>query len=491
MALPAWATADADGRFGGGDRRLAWAAGLNGLAGLFQLLGSLVSTLILSRLLGPEDFGIYGMVLPVVAVLMLLADGGSVYHTLRSPRVEEPALTASFWYGLALSCVLSLFLIPLAPALAAAMAEPRVAEATLVTGLAIGAIGLGFQHNALILRCFRTELRALTIILSVTLSVAAAVLAAWLGAGYWALVVLFLGRTALQTALAWWLTGWRPGRPRPLPGHRAEIRRLGLPELYGRVLLSLIRDADKLLVGVAFSTATTGFYALAHMLCYLPLRQVLAPVTAVVIPYLSEHKAEPASVFDRAVTLFALFITALWPGAVFCALYAEPIMGVIVGEAMAGAGAFVPPLLIAGVLSMSGSFLSTPFQALDRPGRTARHNTELLAILVLCLGAALAHGSALAIGYGVLAANLISLVLRSVDFVRFSGLGRRAFAPLLGPLAATALVPGLVVALDRGFGWSATFGGALLVVGVALTLYGLSVALLHGRTLRRLLSDRR
>lgn len=317
-----------------------------------KFLLHLAGTVVLARLLAPEDYGLFAVVFAVVAFFSIFRESGLSAATVQSAEVTHAQVSALFWIGLALCAALALLTAASAPLVGWLYEDARFVPMTvaLSAGFLFGAAGA--QHRALLRRQMRIGVLSLVEVASFALGVVAAVAAALAGARYWALVVLHLTLNA-ATALGLWLAcDWRPGRPARAEGVRPLVAFGG--HLTGFEVVSyLARNADFLLIGWYWGARPLGFYDKAYQLMLLPVLHVALPLGSVVFPALSRLRDDAPrfrAYFDRCVLLTVatgmplvafLFVTA--DRAVPFVLGAQWAEAVPVFRALAPA-AFVGPL---------------------------------------------------------------------------------------------------------------------------------------------------
>src|SRR5262245_28456268 len=70
---------------------------VTGISQLVKLPFQLATVTVLPRLLAPEDFGVYAMVLPIMGILVLLQDLGFMSAIIQTPELTRERLAALFW----------------------------------------------------------------------------------------------------------------------------------------------------------------------------------------------------------------------------------------------------------------------------------------------------------------------------------------------------------------------------------------------------------
>ena len=291
----------------------------------------LVSTVVLARLLTPEDFGLVAMVTAITGVAALFADAGLSQATIQREEISHNQISTLFWINVAISLMLVLVAAALAPALAWFYAEPRLIGITLAAAGTFLFSGLMVQYDALLKRQMRYTSLAIRDVACWAVGVSVAMVMAWRGAGYWALVALPLTISLMQMILSWFMVSWRPGLPR----RSAEVRSMlhfGGNLTASNFISYLGRNADNVLIGWFWGAGALGLYSRAYSLLMLPLRQLNAPVAAVAIPAFCRIQDDPerfARYYLRTINMI-MWMSAPLIGFLFVA--AEPVILLTLGD---------------------------------------------------------------------------------------------------------------------------------------------------------------
>src|SRR5687768_1914087 len=112
-----------------------------------RLLG-LVTTVILARLLTPEDFGIVSMALIVVGAIEMLAASGQRYAIIRHPNPTRSHFDTAWTLSILMGAAVALLILAAAPISASYLEEPRALA--VMQWLAVGAFIRGFENVGLI-----------------------------------------------------------------------------------------------------------------------------------------------------------------------------------------------------------------------------------------------------------------------------------------------------------------------------------------------------
>jgi len=243
-------------------------------------------TVVLARLLTPEDYGLIGMVAVFTGFIAVFKDLGLSAATIQRVEVTHGQVTNLFWVNLTLGAASALISVIAAPALASFYGDSRLVAITEVsaTGFLLG--GLSVQHEALLRRQMRFSGLAVLEVLSMLGAVTVSVTLAYRGARYWSLVFSQLALATITACGVWMLSGWRPGLPARGSGVRSMLVFGGNLTAFS-VINYWARNLDNLLIGRVWGAHQLGLYSRAYQLLLLPIDQVISPITAVAVPALS------------------------------------------------------------------------------------------------------------------------------------------------------------------------------------------------------------
>ncbi|MSU20360.1 MAG: lipopolysaccharide biosynthesis protein [Pedosphaera sp.] len=297
-------------------------------AGKFAL--TLISTMILARLLTPHDFGLVAMVTTVTSFLRVFKDAGLSTATVQQESITHAQVSNLFWINLAISGLCCLIVAASAPAIAWFYRDPQLMSVTLLLSTTFLISGSTVQHQALLKRQMRFKAIALIDVGSMSAGVLVGVLMALRGCGYWSLVGSSLSMEIAGLLLTWSVSRWRPRSPSQRSGTR-RLLTFGANLTAGSFVSSLARGTDNLLIGRVYGSESLGFYSRASALLMRPLEQFLMPINAVFIPALSRLQSQPERYRSTFLRLYeAMALTAFLFTGIFLAL-ARPLTLVLLG----------------------------------------------------------------------------------------------------------------------------------------------------------------
>jgi PST family polysaccharide transporter len=251
----------------------------------------MVATVVLARLLTPADFGIVTMVTTFSLLLCSFGLNGFSEVILQREEVTHFLISNLFWINLGAGAFLTIAFAAVGPLIALFYHNQLVAHVAEGMSLTIVTASVSVIHLALLNRAMRFTAVSANGVIAGAVSVVFSIILALAGWGYWALVVGNIARQLSIAVGAWLMCRWIPGRPRRVPGTGACVR--FAINVYSRFSFNYFSgNTDNLLVGWWYGAGPLGFYKKAFDLFYVPVCQLLSPMSAVAITTLSRFSRE-------------------------------------------------------------------------------------------------------------------------------------------------------------------------------------------------------
>jgi O-antigen/teichoic acid export membrane protein len=329
------------------------------------------STMVLARLLTPVDFGLIAMVTAVTGFVAMFKDAGLSMATVQREDVTQAQVSTLFWINVALSAGVMLVVAALSPLLAYIYSEPRLVWITLALAGTFVFSGLTVQHQALLRRQMRFKHLAYVEIYSLVAGVAVAVFMASRGYGYWSLVGMHFGTAIVNCALVWMYCRWRPGRPERGCGVGSMLR-FGGNMLGFNVVNYFTRNADNVLIGVAWGAGPLGVYSKAYALLLLPLKQINVPVAAVTLPAMSRLQNDAHAFREFYCQSVKLLAYVTMPLVILLAVLSREVVLLVLGSQWEDVAPVFMVLAIFGVVQSVSTTTGWVLTALGRADRMLR-----------------------------------------------------------------------------------------------------------------------
>lgn len=331
----------------------------------------LLSTLILTRLLAPEVFGLMSLATVFLVALAMLSDVGTIPSVIRSPRGDDPDFLDTAWSVQAVRgfCIGALVLL-LAWPLSRLYDEPQLFPLLCALSVTPALQGLGSISAATCRR--HVQLGRLTIIGTAgqILTTLLNILFAWWLESVWALVIGgILGGIFGLVASYLFLPPYRP---------RLRFHRDVLDEIvtFGRwVLLATLLgyfggQGTTAIMGLEVPVEVLGLIAIATTISFALSDLVLRILGQVAFPALSRAFREGREFATSVHRLKKMIFLLVLPGFIALSLLSQPLIDLLYDPRYAQAGSFLALLALNGALAT----LSMPYQnALLAAGNSRAH----------------------------------------------------------------------------------------------------------------------
>jgi PST family polysaccharide transporter len=443
---------------------------------------SILSILILARLLAPSDFGIVALAASLIALLEVATALGFDSALVRDPAAARSHYDTAWTLNLLLTMGMAVAMLILALPAAWFYAEPRLAPVIAV--LALSPLIQGWENIGVV--AFRKELNFRREFLflggkKLAMFCVAVPLAFALG-NYWALVAGTVAGRATGVVLSYAIHPYRPrfclAQWRVLFGFSRWLLVINLS--------SFVRERyPDLVLGQVVGPSGLGLYAVGAQIAQLPSSELTAPINRAVFPGLSAVASDPPAL--RRAFLSAQGMTLLFavPAAFGIAALAPVLVPTLLGERWIDATEVVALLAWAGALQIVNATTHPAFLALNKPSVPAIIGACHAAALVLALPI-LGTGIGLTgVLLGILCARLVSVPATIMFALQLLGLRLGDLVRVLWrPLIGAAIMYVAVVVYLAGGGGNSGIGVLATAVGLGVVCYtGAVVALwwLSGR----------
>ncbi len=296
-----------------------------------------VGTIILARLLVPEDFGLVAMVDTFSLVLQNFGFNGITEAVVQREDITHAQLTKLFWIYLGLVFALTAGFAGLSFGIVWFFKEPQLRNITWAMSFTILFSGFATCHMALMTRNMKFHVISAIQVISAFLSNVVAIVLAIDGFSYWALVLRRISMQFFIAVLVWALCRWRPGLPSR--GERVAPL-LGFAfRTYTTYLIDYVRkNIDKILIGKIFGKGPLGHYDRASQLSSMLPNQLAASLSGVGLAALSRLKGQRDKYLDSLSKALSAMAFIAFPGSVLLTLIGKDLILLVLGKQWNEAG---------------------------------------------------------------------------------------------------------------------------------------------------------
>ena len=297
---------------------------------LMKGLGMIFS-IILARILSPEDFGLIGMLAVFTALSQVLIESGITEALIQKHDCSANDYSTAFYFNIFVALVIYVILFFAAPLIASFYHNSELCLLTRVLSINIVLGSLNIVQRAKMTKAM--DFRPLTIISLISLIVSSLIglEMAYQGYGVWALVVQTLSSTLVTAFLFPFYSRWFPNWMFDFESFK-KLWNYGSKLIVTGVLNVVILNLSAILVGRYYKSRQVGFYTRAQSLAEVPSGILLTVLSSVSFPLFCEiqnDSNQQVGIYKRI-----LFNTVLLAGpvAVLLVLLAKPLVLLLLTE---------------------------------------------------------------------------------------------------------------------------------------------------------------
>ena len=403
-----------------------------------QLVTFIVS-IVLARILAPEDYGTIALVTVFTTILQVFVDSGLGTALIQKKNADDLDFSSVFYFNFVVCLVLYAAMFMAAPVIAKFYGDVTLTPIIRVISLTIVISGVkGIQQayvskNMLFKRFFFSTIGGTIFSAFIGIGLAKA------GYGVWALVAQQLSNATVDTVILWITVRWRPRK------NFSWERLKGLLSFGWKLLVSSLLDTcynnlRNLIIGKMYSPSDLAFYNQGDKFPKLIVTNINTSIDSVLLPTMSSAQDDRERVKNmtrRAIKTSTYVMAPLMMGLAFCA---TPIVKLVLTDKWLRC---VPFLRIFCITYMFWPVHTANLNAINAMGRSDWFLR--LEIIKKIMGMAILLSTmwfgVMAMAYSLLLSSVLSQIINSWPNRKLLGYGYleqvRDFAP--GILLAVAM----------------------------------------------------
>ena len=438
----------------------------------------LVITMVLARLLTPEEFGTVAIVTVFSSFFAILADMGVSTAIVQYKDLTKKDYDALFFFSVMLGVVLAGAFCLLSLPVSYVYADGELVPLCCLMSLSVLFNALNMVPNGILLREKRFKTISVRLVAVSVAAGSAAVAMAFLGFGCYALVWNVVLTSFFVLAWNWASTRVALTNPHFAAPVRRILRFSGFQAGFG-IVNYFARNLDNLLVGALMGSAQLGYYDKAYKVMQYPLNYLTGIFSNVLQPYLSEYQDDKRRLYESWLGVCRVLAVVGMLAAALMVAFPEEILLVMYGDQWLVAAPALSALGLSVGIQMVNSTSGAIFQSAGRTDALLRSGLICTAISVVGILAGIATGSLWALGLAISIAYLCHFLVTAYLLVwKVLGMPPRSFLLNFVPSAVAAVLAALAAVLVAPFLAALPTVAAVLVRAVLLIgVYAAVIAL--------------
>lgn len=286
---------------------------------------------LLARILGPESYGLLGMILVITGFGRLFMDFGFGEALIQRQDVNQKDYSSVFWFNVITSFFLVILFFLFASKIADFYQQPILKPISQAISFVFLLNALGIIQRVKLEKELKFKYLGITEVLSSLISVLVALYFAYLGYGVWSLVILHLVKPLVYLVSIWYFSKWLPS----FVFSKQSIVKLSsfsFSLLLNGLLETIASTIDKLLIGKSLGSSELGIYTKSTGTVRLPVMQIMSAISRVIYPMLSAIQNEKERIFGIYKKFVRILSIVVFPIMAIFYFFGSEIILILFGD---------------------------------------------------------------------------------------------------------------------------------------------------------------
>lgn len=307
-----------------------------------------VVMLYLARILGPKEFGLFGMMSVFIGVGKTMVDSGMATSLIRDEKADAEDFSTVFCANMLLSIFIYSIVFLCSGLIAEFFNQPIIADLISVYCLVFIVIAFSSVQLTVLNKELNFRVVALVNLPSTVVGVLVGLILAHTSYGVWSIVWLYLVIEIVKTILFVIFSPFKPS----IKFNKEKFLKhfnFGYKLMLSGLLNHIFKNIYNILIGKYFNPITLGYYERSRQLNDYPTSTLSGIISRVAYPMMAKIKTDKNKLKEvfRKVQSFAFFVIS--PLMFFLAAVAEPMFYILLGEEWLPAVPFFQVLTIASL----------------------------------------------------------------------------------------------------------------------------------------------
>lgn len=252
---------------------------------------SFVNSIVLARLLMPEDYGMVAMITVFTNIAMVFVNTGFTSAIVQRKELSEKDVNTVFYSGLAVSAALYAVLYMCSPFIASFYEEPQLVGLLRAESLIVLIAAFYSVPQSLLIRELQLQKSFLMGLSGAIVQGVVGISLAFLGKGAWAIIIASIANSTTCAIVAWAVIRWRPKKMFSLKSF-SEMFMFSVKMLISGLMDAVFNNIRSLVIGKQYSSADLAYYNRGYQFPSLVMTQVDGAMTTVMFSSLSRYQQD-------------------------------------------------------------------------------------------------------------------------------------------------------------------------------------------------------
>ena len=369
-------------------------------------------TVVIARLLTPEDYGLVAMLAIFYGLAQAFIDSGLAGALIQKKNCSNKDYNSVFVFALVVSIVLYITLFLCAPLIAKLYKNDLLVDLSRVYFIslvihAIGIVPVTIMHKELQFKQFAYITTGISL-----LAGAVAIIVAYCGLAYWALVFQILVSAILSTISYYVITKWKPTFNFSLTSFKSMIS-YGFPVMLTSIVHAIYNNLYSLVIGAKYNSRDLGLYNRAFSFATLIPTTFSNFTMRAMFPVLARIQDNREELMCKVLEMLHLSLFVVMPVNFYLIFNCKDVIAIILGEKWIDIAPYLMILCVSCIAYVYTNLHMTVFKIIGKTKMLFFSETvrKLLGLVILII--TVPYGVMIMV-YGLLAYSVVDVFLSSI-----------------------------------------------------------------------------
>lgn len=369
---------------------------------------TLSGTIVMSRLLNPSEFGLFGMLTVLSSLASVVVGMGFAQAIVQNQFLKQEDLSSIFWLSFFLGLAIALLFFLSASAIADFYEQPQLVEISRFFSLIFLIYGCSSVPLGILSKRIAFKELVISQLCAALISYGLGIVAAYKGWGVWSLIIQAIANHFIYVILNVYFSRWRPSFHFKIVSI-AKIGKFSRNFLPSQLLDFFALNLDVLLIGKFFGKNDLGHFTRAGALVQLPVNSlglIFNKTFFSVFAALQDDKGALSGSYIRVVKLLTL---SLMPILILIGIVADKIVLFLFGPAWVETAPLVSILAVSAAIGAYNNFNDSVIVSQGR--------TDLLLMVNVAEKIVLITGVLIGLRFGLLGIVWAKVIASAITFI--------------------------------------------------------------------------
>ncbi len=292
---------------------------------------SFIVSIVLARILVPEDYGTIALVTVFTAILQVFVDSGLGTALIQKKDADDLDFSSVFYFNFCVCIILYVGMFIAAPYIALFYEDRNLTSVVRVLSFTLVISGVKGIQQAYVSRNMLFKRFFFSTIGGTIFSAFLGIGMAYTGLGVWALVAQQLSNAAIDTLILWITVKWHPKRMFSWKRLKSLLT-FGWKLLVSALLDTVYNNLRNLIIGKFYTSTDLAFYNQGDKFPKIVVTNINTSIDSVLLPTMSnvqDDRERVKQMTRRAIKTSTYVMAPLMMGLAFCA---EPIVKLVLTD---------------------------------------------------------------------------------------------------------------------------------------------------------------